>query len=132
MIEIMANRSKIRKPVSSKYQPTMRFCVLAYAPNPLNDEKVNIGVVIEGEGFAEVRFVSNWTRIKGIDPHANIGFLKSIADEIRVNLQLESEREAMLRLMHDSWSNTIIVSDWKTCSGTDATVEMEALVSQYL
>ena len=110
----------------------MQFCVLAYAPDLLSNVRVNIGIILEGQGFADVRSISDWSRVQAAFPDADIRLLTLLMDEIRVKLQLESEREAMLHLMHESWSNSIVVSDWKACSGMDATAEIEALASRHL
>lgn len=108
------------------------FFLIRYVPHPLRDESVNIAVVMVGDGFADVRFVRDWQRVLALDPGADIGLMKGLAREIRDKLHAGEQREQMLLVMEDSFSNAIQLSPRKGCLTEDPAIEIEALASQYL
>jgi len=85
-----------------------------------------------GNGFADVRFVRDWQRVLALDPGADIGLMKGLAHEIRDKLHAGEQREQMLLVMEDSFSNAIQLSPRKGCLTEDPAIEIEALASQYL
>jgi hypothetical protein len=120
----------------------LEFFLLRYAPNILNEEFVNIGVVLvepetaQGRGveerFAEVRFTRDWRRVRRVDPRADVEMLEALEREIRGRLRTTKDREVLLRTMEDSFSNTIQLSPLHTCEVEDPAREIEELASMYL
>src|SRR5580658_2367510 len=117
----------------------LEFFLLRYAPNILNEEFVNIGVVLvepetaQGRGveerFAEVRFTRDWRRVRRVDPRADVEMLEALEREIRGRLRTTKDREVLLRTMEDSFSNTIQLSPLHTCEVEDPAREIEELAS---
>lgn len=113
-------------------QHTLKMFLLRYVPNVAKDESVNIGLMMVGGGFAEVRFASDWKRVLALDPDADIELLTALTLEIRGKLQTPGQPEEMLRNMEESWSNTVQLSPPKGYVTDDPLKEIEILVSQYL
>src|SRR5215469_9215825 len=98
------------------------FFLLRYVPDTVKNEFVNVGVVLmEGDGslpgaYADVRFTSDWRRVRCLDPDADIEVLSALEDEIRGRLQGSPEqRREVLRHLQDLLSNTLQVSEPKAC-----------------
>jgi CO dehydrogenase nickel-insertion accessory protein CooC1 len=104
--------------------------VLRYVPNVVKEEYVNVGIIMVGEGFAEVRFAPDWRRVLVLDPDADIDLLTGLTVEIQQKLR--GQPQEMLREMQDSWSNTVQLSPGKGYVTDDPATEIETLASKYL
>lgn len=40
------------------------YTIVQYVPNPTADERINVGVIVFGEGIVQSHFVENWQRIR--------------------------------------------------------------------
>lgn len=76
------------------------YSVVQYTPDPIIGERINIGVVVFGNGQILTRFLKNWSRVKNFG--GNVTSLKAFAHEAQHNLDEEKVREAARR-----WSNCI-------------------------
>ena len=56
------------------------YTVVQYLPDPVNGERINIGVIAFGGGGIETRFLSNWRRVKSFG--GDIQFLREFATEM--------------------------------------------------
>jgi hypothetical protein len=111
----------------------LEFFLLRYVPDAVKDEFVNIGVVLLGDGHADVRFTRDFSRVKCIDPAADIELLASIEAEVRRQLHAGGDsRAAILKKLDDSFSNTIQLSGTKAVLAEDAQAELDALAKMYL
>jgi hypothetical protein len=54
------------------------YTVVQYVPDPARGERLNVGVIVFGEGHVRSRFVENWSRVRAFGEE-NIGFLRSFA-----------------------------------------------------
>ena len=41
-----------------------RYSIIQYVPNPIADERINIGVVAFNEDAVRTHFLSNWERVR--------------------------------------------------------------------
>src|SRR6266566_1478825 len=57
------------------------YSVVEYLPDPLTDERVNIGVIVFGGGRARSRFLANWQRVKAFS-QTDTSFLKDFARDV--------------------------------------------------
>src|SRR5579864_7407063 len=78
------------------------FLLMRYVPDSFKNEFVNIGVMLlarEGD-FADVRFTRNWSRVRCLDPQADIDLLDALETDIRDQLQgtRESRNQLVYRL----------------------------------
>ncbi len=115
------------------------FFLLRYVPDLVKDEFVNIGVVLSGREanysgrFTDVRFTRDWSRVRCLDPGADIEMLEGIHREIEALLQTsDADREQLLRRINDSFSNSIQLSPVKACLTQSPQLEIEQLARLYL
>lgn len=118
-------------------QKQCEFFLLRYVPDAVKNEFVNIGLVLwqpelSGGGFAEVRFTRDWRRVRCLDPDADVEVLGALEDAIRGQLQSAAGREELLRLVEDSFSNTLQLSPATACLAEDPAAEVERLAEMYL
>src|SRR5262249_30638269 len=69
-------------------------------PDPVRDERLNVGVIVFGDGQVRSRFVENWNRVRAFGEE-NIEFLRSFA---RHADQLTEEK---VREVVGSWHSSI-------------------------
>jgi len=114
------------------------FFLVRYVPDPIKEEFVNIGLVlvcgaIQSDALVEVRFSCNWKRVLRLDSHADIEMLEALAKEIRERLaEPGADRERMLSMMRDSFSNSVQVSSPKACLAESPREEADRLAQIYL
>jgi len=56
-----------------------RYSVIQYVPNPIADERINIGVLVFDEKIVKVHFLRSWERVKSFGKE-DIKFLRDFAD----------------------------------------------------
>ena len=110
------------------------FFLLRYVPDAVKDEFVNVGLVLlPATGPAEVRFTRDWSRVKCLDPQADVEVMESIETDLREELnKSNANREVILRKIQDSFSNTLQPSGFKACLAESATDEADTLARLYL
>jgi Protein of unknown function (DUF3037) len=117
----------------------LEFFVLRYMPDAVKGEFVNIGLVMfesvssaNGNHFSDVRFTRDWRRVRCLDPWVDVEMLMALERDIRGRLVDQQDREALLKMMEDSFSNAVQLSPIKSYVAEDPAREMEALASTYL
>jgi hypothetical protein len=58
------------------------YSVIQYLPNPLADERMNVGVVVYDETHVRARFVADWKRLRNF-ANEDLQFLKSFAADFQ-------------------------------------------------
>lgn len=58
-----------------------RYSIIQYVPNPIADERINIGVLVFDEKIVKVHFLRSWERIKCF-AREDIKFLRDFADRM--------------------------------------------------
>ena len=111
-----------------------RFFLLRYVPDVVKNEFVNIGVVLVPDaGAAELRFTRDWSRVRCLDPQADLVLLGEIENELRETLRDPGpERQSILRRIQESFSNTLQVSDLTACLADSPAAEADELARLYL
>src|SRR4051794_14784956 len=106
----------------------LEFFLLRYVPDAVKEEFVNIGLVMveagANGGFADVRFAKDWRRLRCLDPDADLEILESLGNEIRKQLPVTTDRDALFRKLQDSFSNLIQISALKACLSEDPALDM--------
>jgi hypothetical protein len=74
---------------------TSKYSVIQYVPNPISDERINVGVVAFDEKNVKVHFLSRWERVCCFGAAENIDFLRDFAH------RMEEAAEAGLLLPGD-------------------------------
>ena len=57
------------------------YTIVQYVPDPVIDERINIGVIVVGDGAVRCQFLQNWRRVSQFGAQ-NIDFLRDFAKEI--------------------------------------------------
>jgi hypothetical protein len=111
-----------------------RFFLLRYAPDAIKNEFVNIGLVLLPPGGpAEVRFTHDWSRVRCLDPQADIEVLEAIESDLREKLrEMNGEHEFILRRIRDSFSNALQPSEFQGCLAESPAAEADELARLYL
>lgn len=113
------------------------FFLLRYVPDAVKDEFVNIGVVLveagdSPAGFADLRFTHDWSRVRCLDPAADVEMLAALEADLRKGLAEVRERDGLLRKLNDSFSNTLQLSPVKPCLAESPREELGRLAEMYL
>jgi len=118
--------------VASRLQ--CRFFLLRYAPDAVKNEFVNIGLVLlPPAGSAEVRFTHDWSRVRSLDPQADVEVLEAMETDLREKLrEMNGDREFILRRIQDSFSNALQPTEFQGCLAESPTAEADELARLYL
>jgi|GEM_PF-5803139 len=60
-----------------------RYSIIQYVPNPIADERINIGVLVFDRQNVKVHFLSNWDRVRCFGRQADIKTLKDFANRMQ-------------------------------------------------
>jgi hypothetical protein len=113
----------------------LKFLILQYTPSVLNEGFVNIAVLgyeIDTGSFAEARFLDGWEAALRLDPNADIEMLDALRKEIQGGWPDVERREALLKMLLDSFSNSVQISQEHTCLTNNPEKEMRDLMLRYL
>jgi hypothetical protein len=113
----------------------LEFFTLRYVPDAVKDEFVNIGLVLlePGGEFAELRFTSDWSRVRCLDPAADLDLLQALEAELQRELRAgQGDRDKLLARLHDSFSNLLQISAKSAVLAADPAAEVDRLAQLYL
>ncbi len=114
------------------------FSLIRYVPDPVKGEFANIGVVLrEGGGVAAVRFTRDWSRVRCLDPGADVELLESLEAEMADRLAQDAQEgqaagKPLLEVLADSLSNSIQMTDLRGTLAESLPAEMEGLLRMYV
>ncbi|HEX4603728.1 MAG TPA: DUF3037 domain-containing protein [Candidatus Angelobacter sp.] len=111
-----------------------RFFVLRYAPDAVKNEFVNIGLVLlPPAGGAQVRFTHDWSRVRCLDPEADVEVLEAMEGDLREKLrETNGDHDFILRRIQDSFSNALQTSEFQACLADSPAEEADELARLYL
>ena len=97
-----------------------QYRVISYVPDPVIGERINVGVLVYGDGVTRCRFVQNWQRVKQFG-YGDVAFLQDFAKEFEDRLSLPNPKkdnhdpdainDDKLGVITRSWMNSIQISD---------------------
>jgi hypothetical protein len=114
------------------------FSLIRYVPDPVKNEFVNIGVMLREQASSgqpevpsrmEFRFTRDWTRVRCIDPQADVAMLEALETEVRERMAASPE---LLRLLAESLSNAVQITEPKACLAETFQTQLEQLMSLYV
>jgi hypothetical protein len=114
------------------------FSLIRYVPDVVKGEFANIGVVLRqaGEGRpAAVRFTRDWSRVRCLDPGADVALLESLEAEMAMRLQQAEtavNARPMLDALLDSFSNSVQLTEMRGTLAESLVAEMEQLLRMYV
>ena len=93
------------------------YTIIQFVPDPIKDERINIGIVVLGEEKVYNRFLRHWHRVVCFAGDSNIAFLHQFAQEIekatsaQQTISFNSQRFRLTRetleAMSTEWCGTI-------------------------
>ncbi|MGA7156019.1 MAG: DUF3037 domain-containing protein [Acidobacteriaceae bacterium] len=115
------------------------FSLIRYVPDVVKGEFANIGVVLREAGkddTAKVRFTRDWSRVRCMDPDADVELLESLEAEIAQRLQagveLRVNAKPVLETLEDSLSNSVQLTEMRATLAETLPTEMEQLLRMYV
>jgi hypothetical protein len=113
------------------------YCLLRYVPNVVREESVNLAVIVAHadrvNDVCKISFANEWeSRVRLFDPDADLVVLRSILKDVQQQLLSEDRRSEMIRLMEDSFSNAIQMTQWRKCLLTDNGDAIDVFVGELL
>jgi hypothetical protein len=110
------------------------FFLLRYAPDAVKDEFINFGLVLMPPAApAELRFSKDWSRVRALDPQADLELLEAMENELREKLQnLSPDRDTFLKHIGETFSNALQISEIKGCLAESPAQEADFLARLYL
>jgi hypothetical protein len=111
------------------------YFLLRYLPDPIRGEFVNVGVLLReaGGGDAHVKFTRDWTRVKCADPNADIEMLEALEQEIERRLtEACDDTPYVMKLLEDTLSNGIQITQAKACLAESIPAELERLMRMFV
>lgn len=112
----------------------LKFLVLKYAPRPIDNNSVCIGVLafeVDTGSYTEVRFIKTWEPVLRLDPDADLEVLGALKREIEIDWPDREKRERLVNMFLGTFSNALQVQEVSSLTETPAQ-EMDAFASQYL
>lgn len=76
------------------------YTVVQYVPDPVIDERMNIGVIVFGDGRLRARFLENWHRVRSFGGE-NISFIRTFVKD------LDRMGEEDIRRVAETWQHSI-------------------------
>jgi Protein of unknown function (DUF3037) len=64
-----------------------KYSVIQYVPNPIANERINVGVLAFDEETVKVHFLSRWDRVRAFGAIENIDFLKEVARRMEAAIE---------------------------------------------
>lgn len=112
------------------------FFLVRYVPDAVKNEFVNIGVLLREAGRpeqTEVSFTHDWQRVRCVDPDADTAMLEALEGELRRRLRENAEgMQPVMKVIEDSFSNTLQVTEAKACLAESLPAELEQLMRLYV
>jgi len=114
------------------------FFLLRYVPDAVKDEFVNFGVLLvesngeAGQAGMEARFTRDWSRVRCLDPNADLEMLESLASELERGLRQPGDGSEILSQLQQSLSGNVQLSPAKACLTESPREEIEKLARLYL
>jgi hypothetical protein len=115
------------------------FSLVRYVPDVVKGEFANIGVVLREaapDAPVIVRFTRDWSRVRCLDPDADVALLEALETEIAHRLesgvQLKVNAKPMLETLEDSLSNSVQLTEMRGTLAESLPAELEQLLRMYV
>jgi len=129
---VMKEEAKVRERLQCE------FSLVRYVPDVVKGEFTNIGVVLRaaGDGAAQVRFTRDWSRVRCMDPEADLALLESLESEMAALLERQradtDAAKPLLSVLEDSLSNSLQLTEMRGTLAENLPTEMEQLLKMYV
>jgi hypothetical protein len=113
------------------------FQLLRYAPHPLRNEFVHVGVLLREHGSQtdppamELRFTRDWRRVRCLDPDADTSVLEGMETELRQRLRHDPDGK-MMRILDEALSLNVQMTTPKAYLAESLPAGVEELMRLYV
>jgi hypothetical protein len=113
------------------------FQLLRYAPDPLRNEFVHVGVLLREQGAQtdppamELRFTRDWRRVRCLDPDADTSVLEGMETELRQRLRHDPDGK-MMRILDEALSLNVQMTTPKAYLAESLPAGVEELMRLYV
>ena len=114
------------------------FFLIRYVPDVVKGEFTNIGVVLReagvaGEVRAVVRFTRDWSRVRCIDPEADVALFEGLEGEIAERLRAGAkDPKPVMTVLEDTLSNSLQMTEARACLAESMPAELDQLMTMYV
>jgi hypothetical protein len=123
------------------------FFLIRYVPDVVKGEFTNIGVLLReatipavGSGVRAVpivRFTRDWSRVRCMDPGADIALLEALEGEIAARLRLVAEginpdTKPIMQVLEDTLANSLQITEARACLAESIPAEIDQLMRMYV
>ena len=117
---------------------TCEFQLLRYAPDPLRNEFVHVGVLLREQGAAhageaamELRMTRDWRRVRCLDPDVDTSVLEGMETELRQRLRHDPDGK-MMRILDEALSLNVQMTSPKAYLAESLPAGLEELMRLYV
>jgi hypothetical protein len=114
------------------------FQLLRYVPDPVRNEFVHVGVLLReqtasgpADAAVQVRFTSDWRRVRCLDPHADTALLEGMETELRQRLSHDTDGK-LRRILDESLSLNVQMTPPKAYLAESLPAGLEELMRLYV
>jgi hypothetical protein len=123
------------------------FFLIRYVPDVVKGEFTNIGVLLREattpaassgvRAIPIVRFTRDWSRVRCMDPGADIALLEALEGEIAARLRMVAEgmnpdTKPILQVLEDTLSNSLQMTEARACLAESIPAEIDQLMRMYV
>lgn len=125
------------------------FFLIRYVPDVVKGEFTNIGVLLReattpaasprsgSSSVPIVRFTRDWSRVRCMDPGADIALLEALEGEIGAKLQLVAQGlnpdiKPIMQVLEDTLANSLQMTEARACLAESIPAELEQLMRLYV
>jgi hypothetical protein len=109
------------------------FFLMRYVPDPVRNEFVNVGVLLREAGRPEstiVRFTKDWSRVRCMDPDADVTALEGFESELR--RRLLEDHQPVMKTIEDSFSTLLQITPSQGCLAESIPAHVDLLMQLYV
>jgi hypothetical protein len=126
---------------NSNERRACEFHLLRYVPDAVRNEYVHIGVILRAQGTAQsgespepirLQFTRDWRRVRCLHPDADTALLEGMETELRRRLQAEPPDGNLMRLLKESLSLSVQMTDAKAYLAESIPAGVEELMRLYV
>jgi hypothetical protein len=109
------------------------FFLMRYVPDPVRNEFVNVGVLLREAGRPEstiMRFTKDWSRVRCMDPEADVAGLEGFESELR--RRLLEDGQPVMKTIEDSFSTLLQITEAQGCMPESMPAHLDLLMQLFV
>lgn len=107
---------------------------MRYVPDPFKDEFVNIGVLLLGreDDYSGVRFTRDWSRVRCLDPQADMDVLETLESDLRDQMRTPELRKQTMHRLQETLSTGLQLSNSQALMSDSPGQDLQRLARTFL